>query len=368
MINDYIQFSISMKRIERFLLLPEIDGSIDGYLHGEEKGRSGDEDCLNPSLSPALSEQKIGVEEVDDSRDDAPVQVISATFAWPQLIPKENIDKELPNCFQRWSSWCSPTSHLFKASSSCLDCCTIDRVGFNKRGAATRSRMCCNVFGDRFWTRLGLRVGSNAGTRTDLYVPLVDPEEAEGGRDERSSGLHTRGLSNGAIGSAGVDAPSSNRILMNGHSHDSDFMEAGKRIRVGSIDLLEWDLESGDDERRMRLGRRVTDGGGGGGRGDREYQDGVRENGSPDTDGGIRVVLKDVSLSFPVGKLTVITGPTGCGKSTLISGILEECVLLEGSVVKHQEKGIAYVSQTAWIQNATVRDNILFGRPFSAER
>jgi len=35
-------------------------------------------------------------------------------------------------------------------------------------------------------------------------------------------------------------------------------------------------------------------------------------------------------------------------------------VLLQGSV--------AYVAQQAWIQNATVRDNILFGRPFDEER
>lgn len=35
-------------------------------------------------------------------------------------------------------------------------------------------------------------------------------------------------------------------------------------------------------------------------------------------------------------------------------------MLLQGSV--------AYVAQQAWIQNATVRDNILFGRPFDEER
>lgn len=29
---------------------------------------------------------------------------------------------------------------------------------------------------------------------------------------------------------------------------------------------------------------------------------------------------------------------------------------------------IAYVSQSAWIQNASVRDNILFGKPFDAEK
>ena len=33
-----------------------------------------------------------------------------------------------------------------------------------------------------------------------------------------------------------------------------------------------------------------------------------------------------------------------------------------------QSKKIAYVAQAAWIQNATLRENILFGRPFDAER
>lgn len=30
--------------------------------------------------------------------------------------------------------------------------------------------------------------------------------------------------------------------------------------------------------------------------------------------------------------------------------------------------GIAYVAQTAWLQNATVRDNIIFGQPYDKSR
>jgi ABC-type transport system involved in cytochrome bd biosynthesis fused ATPase/permease subunit len=30
--------------------------------------------------------------------------------------------------------------------------------------------------------------------------------------------------------------------------------------------------------------------------------------------------------------------------------------------------GIAYVSQTSWLLNATIRDNILFGEPYDADR
>ena len=51
------------------------------------------------------------------------------------------------------------------------------------------------------------------------------------------------------------------------------------------------------------------------------------------------------------------------GKSTLISSILNESVLGEGSSITLNGK-VAYVAQSAWILNKTVRENILFGMPF----
>ena len=84
----------------------------------------------------------------------------------------------------------------------------------------------------------------------------------------------------------------------------------------------------------------------------------------------MRAILHSISIKFPKNRLTLIVGPTGCGKSTLIAGLLGECTLLSGQVRKGTGavSGIAYVPQTAWIQNATIRDNILFGSVMEPNR
>ena len=80
-----------------------------------------------------------------------------------------------------------------------------------------------------------------------------------------------------------------------------------------------------------------------------------------------RPVLKDVNVKVATGTLCAIVGPVGSGKSTLCSAILNEAILGEGSRVS-LHGSVAYVAQTAWILNKTVRDNILFGLPFETER
>ncbi|CBZ27157.1 putative ABC transporter [Leishmania mexicana MHOM/GT/2001/U1103] len=71
-----------------------------------------------------------------------------------------------------------------------------------------------------------------------------------------------------------------------------------------------------------------------------------------------KVLLRDVSVSVPRGKLTVVLGATGSGKSTLLQSLLSQFEISEGRV--WAERSIAYVPQQAWIMNATVRGNILF--------
>ncbi|XP_013391801.1 multidrug resistance-associated protein 1-like [Lingula anatina] len=75
---------------------------------------------------------------------------------------------------------------------------------------------------------------------------------------------------------------------------------------------------------------------------------------------GDRVVLEDVNLEVPDGKLVAVVGQVGAGKSSLLSAILGEMQKVEGSV--NLKGSVAYVAQQAWIQNATLKDNILFGR------
>uniref|UniRef100_A0A665WVS5 ATP-binding cassette, sub-family C (CFTR/MRP), member 3 n=1 Tax=Echeneis naucrates TaxID=173247 RepID=A0A665WVS5_ECHNA len=66
------------------------------------------------------------------------------------------------------------------------------------------------------------------------------------------------------------------------------------------------------------------------------------------------------------GSLLAVVGHVGCGKSSLISALLGETEKLEGEV--SIRGSVAYVPQQAWIQNATLRDNILFGKPYNEQK
>ncbi|XP_016297083.1 multidrug resistance-associated protein 1-like isoform X3 [Sinocyclocheilus anshuiensis] len=70
--------------------------------------------------------------------------------------------------------------------------------------------------------------------------------------------------------------------------------------------------------------------------------------------------LKRINVRIPEGALVAVVGHVGSGKSSLLSALLGEMQKQEGSV---SIKGsVAYVPQQAWIQNTTLKDNILFGR------
>lgn len=72
------------------------------------------------------------------------------------------------------------------------------------------------------------------------------------------------------------------------------------------------------------------------------------------------IILQNISFKVGKGQLVAIVGSVGSGKSSLISAILGEMNKTSGSV--YRNGSIAYVSQEAWIQNATLKDNILFGK------
>lgn len=76
--------------------------------------------------------------------------------------------------------------------------------------------------------------------------------------------------------------------------------------------------------------------------------------------------LDNVELEIPRGALVAIVGSVGSGKSSLLQGLLGEMRRTAGKV--SFGGSIGYCPQTAWIQNATVRENICFGRPFDEER
>jgi ATP-binding cassette, subfamily C (CFTR/MRP), member 1 len=76
--------------------------------------------------------------------------------------------------------------------------------------------------------------------------------------------------------------------------------------------------------------------------------------------------LGPISINVSDGELVAIVGPVGSFKSTLLSSLLGDPYRLSGSV---KIRGtIAYVPQTPWIMNATVRENIIFGKPYDKEK
>ncbi|KAI0041202.1 ABC transporter [Auriscalpium vulgare] len=76
--------------------------------------------------------------------------------------------------------------------------------------------------------------------------------------------------------------------------------------------------------------------------------------------------MKDINMSVPKGKLVAIVGAVGAGKTSLLQGLLGDMRRTSGTV--RFSDSVAYCSQSAWIQNATVRENVCFGRPFEPER
>ena len=72
--------------------------------------------------------------------------------------------------------------------------------------------------------------------------------------------------------------------------------------------------------------------------------------------------LHNINFSVKTGTLYAIAGPTGSGKSSLLAAILGQ-MTHKGGKIGTASKRMAYVSQEAWIQNKTIKENILFGRP-----
>ncbi|KAG0299227.1 hypothetical protein BGZ98_010242 [Dissophora globulifera] len=76
--------------------------------------------------------------------------------------------------------------------------------------------------------------------------------------------------------------------------------------------------------------------------------------------------LKNIDIKIPRGQLVAIVGAVGSGKSSLLNALVGEMKKTSG--VMEYGGSIGYCPQSAWIQNATVKDNILFGLPLDEQR
>ncbi|RFU76622.1 abc transporter [Trichoderma arundinaceum] len=71
-------------------------------------------------------------------------------------------------------------------------------------------------------------------------------------------------------------------------------------------------------------------------------------------------ILSKLSLNIPAHSLTIVAGPTACGKSTLLKVLLGETPVHSGRVLMETAaRGIGYCDQTPFLTNESVRDNIL---------
>lgn len=72
--------------------------------------------------------------------------------------------------------------------------------------------------------------------------------------------------------------------------------------------------------------------------------------------------LKDITLEVGRNELLAVIGTVGCGKSSLLSALAGDMRVTDGKVRMSTTR--SFCPQYAWIQNATVRNNILFGKEY----
>ncbi|KAL5009946.1 hypothetical protein ScPMuIL_012251 [Solemya velum] len=77
-------------------------------------------------------------------------------------------------------------------------------------------------------------------------------------------------------------------------------------------------------------------------------------------------MCSDINVEIEQGSLVAVVGQVGAGKSSLISAMLGEMIKVKGYVNVRDKT--SYVSQQAWIQNATLQENILFDQEMDRER
>ena len=80
--------------------------------------------------------------------------------------------------------------------------------------------------------------------------------------------------------------------------------------------------------------------------------------------------LKNINLEIKKGELIAIVGEVGSGKSSLLEAIINSLILLNPKECDgiHINGRIGYVPQLPWIQNETIRNNIIFSKSFDSKK
>lgn len=79
-----------------------------------------------------------------------------------------------------------------------------------------------------------------------------------------------------------------------------------------------------------------------------------------------RTVLHEISMQVNRSALSIIVGPVGCGKTTLLKLMLGEVMMTTGSISLFTDS-IAYCDQTSFIANQSIRENIVGPSDYDAD-
>ncbi|KAI2613941.1 P-loop containing nucleoside triphosphate hydrolase protein [Hypoxylon fragiforme] len=76
--------------------------------------------------------------------------------------------------------------------------------------------------------------------------------------------------------------------------------------------------------------------------------------------------LTNIHLSIPRGELVAVVGATGSGKTSLLRALAGQ-MTKTGGEVRIGARSRSVCAQTPWIQSASLKDNILFGKPLDRD-
>ncbi|KAK1234881.1 hypothetical protein PQX77_001975 [Marasmius sp. AFHP31] len=75
--------------------------------------------------------------------------------------------------------------------------------------------------------------------------------------------------------------------------------------------------------------------------------------------------LGPLDMILPEGQITLVSGPTGSGKSAVLAALLGEMSCVSGSVyINKANHQVAYCAQNPWLEHATIRDNVVFASSY----
>ncbi|KAJ3146080.1 hypothetical protein HDU86_000537 [Geranomyces michiganensis] len=78
--------------------------------------------------------------------------------------------------------------------------------------------------------------------------------------------------------------------------------------------------------------------------------------------------LRNINLVVPKGSLTVIVGRCGSGKSSLLAALTGQMQCVTGKTYTAPNLRVAFCTQQPWMQQCSIKDNILFGLDLHPQR